>query len=150
MSLATEIGRAAQALGLAPHEFLALPEAGAQAIRATVLAAFAPTVHGRWWWEGLQGTSRAAPDGGGWRLLSVIAPDPDERVWFIAEGQESRGWFVFDTTVARASMVLGECYGFEYCVVAKNLSWLVCENHHSVVIAVGALVESRLAAYAPN
>ena len=148
MSVHAEILRAVQALGLTPDEFLVLTESNAQEVRARVLAKFVPSGHRRWWWEDFKGAEREVPDGTGWKLPSVIAPDPDARVWFIAEDEQDRVYPVFETTVAHASSVLGECYAFEYYIVAKDLSWLVCENHHNVVMAVGALVEARLAAHA--
>lgn len=51
---------------------------------------------------------------------------------------------IYETTPAVAQAVIGECYAFEYYVVARDLGWLVCENHHDVVIAGGAPVEERL------
>jgi hypothetical protein len=40
--------------------------------------------------------------------------------------------------------VIGECFGFEYYVVPKGLEWLLCENHHDILIAVGDAVRGRL------
>jgi hypothetical protein len=28
-------------------------------------------------------------------------------------------------------------YGFEYYIVSKKFEWLLCENHHDILIAVG-------------
>jgi hypothetical protein len=50
---------------------------------------------------------------------------------------------VYDATPAVVQQIIGECYGFEYYLIAKNLSWLLCENHHDMVIAVGG-VRQRL------
>lgn len=44
--------------------------------------------------------------------------------------------------------LIGECHGFEYYLIVKDLSWLVYETHHDVVCAVGEAVEQRLLCYA--
>jgi hypothetical protein len=51
---------------------------------------------------------------------------------------------VYDATPAAAQAVIGECYGFEYYLIAKDLSWLLCENHHDTLIGIGEVVRSRI------
>ena len=41
--------------------------------------------------------------------------------------------------------MLAECYAFEYYLVPTDLAWLVCENNHGVLLAVGEPVRTRLA-----
>jgi hypothetical protein len=43
-----------------------------------------------------------------------------------------------------AVKIIGECFGFEYYLVAKDKSWLLCENHHNRVIGVGTPVVSAI------
>ncbi len=68
----------------------------------------------RWWWESLKHpcVSRHFSGGDGWRRLSAITPDPNERVWFIAEENALPFYPVFETMPAAAALILGECYGF--------------------------------------
>jgi hypothetical protein len=106
-------------------------------------------VHGgdrRWWWESfkLPHISRHFSTGDGWRRLAEIAPDPNELVWFIAEEDRLPFYPVFEMTPSDASHVIGECCGFEYYLVSKNYEWLICENHHDTVFAVGSDVSARL------
>ena len=53
---------------------------------------------------------------------------------------------VYDSTPQAAQAVIGECYAFEYYLIAKDLSWLLCENHHDTLIGVGDEVRRRMAA----
>ena len=74
-------------------------------------------------------------------------PDPDERVWFIAEDFAPPEYSVWEASVRDIQAVVAECYGFEFYVIQQQFRWLLCENHHNAVIAVGAEVEDRLRAY---
>ena len=100
----------------------------------------------RWWWESLRlpHVSRRFSTGDGWRRLAEIAPDPNELVWFIAEEDRLPFYPVFEMTPSNASLILGECYGFEYYLVSKNFDWLICENHHDTMFAVGDDVSATL------
>ncbi len=51
---------------------------------------------------------------------------------------------VYEGTPEAIQAVIGECYGFEYYLVAKDLSWLICETHHDDMIAIGTEVEEHL------
>lgn len=104
----------------------------------------------RWWWESLKPScvSRHFSGGDGWRRLSEITPDPNELVWLIAEENGLPFYPVFETTPAAASRIIGECYGFEYYLVSKSFAWLLCENHHNTIFAVGSDVSARLSGVA--
>ena len=58
-------------------------------------------------------------------------------VWFVAED--------FGRTKERG----GEHHLFEYYIVGRKLGWMVAENHHDVLMAVGEPVASRLDALRP-
>lgn len=148
MSALVEVMRAVGGLGLAPDRFTVVAAPEADAVRQCVMDRFVQSRSRRWWWENFDGAAVEVADGSGYTLLPLIVPDRDQRVWFIADDESDDPQPVFDTTVALASAVLGECYAFEYYLVAKDLSWLVGENHHNVVMAVGPMVEGRLTAYA--
>jgi hypothetical protein len=100
----------------------------------------------RWWWESfkLPHVSRHFNTGDGWRRLAEIAPDPNELVWFIAEEDRLPFYPVFEMTPSDASLILGECYAFEYYLVSKNFDWLIGENHHDTMFAVGDDVSATL------
>ena len=141
-----EITQAVDRLGLSPVAMRLLPAQENEEVFRAALRHFVASGGRRWWWEDfrLPGKSLAFTEGDAWKHLPRIAPDPKESIWFIAEDDSLPHYPVFETTPEVASLVIGECYCFEYYVVAKDLSWLVCETHHNVVCAVGEAVEARL------
>jgi hypothetical protein len=40
--------------------------------------------------------------------------------------------------------VIADCPAFEYCIAPAGLEWLLVENHHGVLYAIGEPVASRL------
>ena len=94
--------------------------------------------------EAFVGKSVSRKVDNGWKLLAHVVPDPDQNVWFIAEDDQLPSYPVFDATPEAAGQVIGECFGFEYYLIAKDMTWLLCENHHDYLIAVGEPVASRL------
>jgi len=141
-----EINQAIYRLTLAPDDFRLLPSHESDELYHKVLNHFVASGDRRWWWEDfrLPGKSVTFDSGDGWKRLPQIAPNPTEFVWFIAEEDSLPYYPVFETTPEIASLVIGECYAFEYYIVAKDLTWLLCETHHNVMHAIGASVEARL------
>ena len=80
----------------------------------------------------------------GWKYLSALVPNPNDSIWFIAEDDELPFYPVYEATPRAIEMLIGECSFFEYYLVAKDMSWLLCENHHDCLIGVGSQVTSRL------
>jgi hypothetical protein len=145
---AREIARATQALGFASERFRRLPPDEAERIHQSALRHFVPHGQPRWWWEHFpESTAVRFAGGDGWRHLAEIVPDADESVWFIAEDHALPGYSVWEASVCDIQAVVGECYGFEFYVIQRQYHWLVCENHHDVVVAVGWEVEDRLRKY---
>lgn len=145
-----EIQQAAERLGLGPDVLVQLSEKEGDHIYQTALHHFVGPHDRRWWWEAFRtpGVSLPFTSGDGWRNLPSIVPCPSDRVWFIAEDDQLPRYPVFDTSADVASQVIGECYGFEYYLVAKDFSWLVCETHHDVVYAIGEAAQKRLLMHA--
>ena len=140
-SYADGIQRASEALGYTSARFRRLPPRVAECVHLSALRHFVPHGEPRWWWEHFPvSTAVAFPGGDGWRHLTDIAPDADERVWFLVDGS------IWEATVRDIQAVIGECDGFEYYLIQQEHHWLICENHHGVVIGVGKAVEERLRA----
>lgn len=141
-----EISQAIHRLGLDPTQVRLLPSPEGEEVFRATLSHFVASGDRQWWWEDFRtpGTSFTFDGGDGWKRLPQIVPDPKESVWFITEDDSLPYYPVFETTPEIASLVIGECYGFEYYLVAKDLTWLLCETHHNVVFAVGNAVETRL------
>jgi hypothetical protein len=141
-----EIGQATARLGLDPAAMRLLGRPQSETVFLATLNHFVASSDRRWWWEDFRepGKSIRFEDGEGWRRIPKIAPYLNEPIWLIAEDDSSPHYPVFDTTPEVASLVIGECYGFEYYLVAKDMSWLLCETHHNVMCAIGVDVEARL------
>ena len=149
-SIVQEIVSAAERLDLDPSAFVLLPQEDSERIYGAALQRFVGSEDRRWWWEAFRepGVSLPFVAGDGWRKLPSIVPSPSEPVWFIAEDDQLPQYPVFEMSAEVASQIIGECYGFEYYLVVKDFSWLVCETHHNVVCAIGAAVEGRLLEHA--
>ncbi len=81
------------------------------------------------------------------RVLPLVLPERTP-AWFLAEDFPSNkghgAFWLFETDTDALVRVLGEHALFEYAVVGRHLEWLVAENHHNAMFAVGEPVASRL------
>ena len=147
---ADEIQRATEFLGFSLERFRHLPPDEAQRVYESSLRHFVPRGRPRWWWEHFpSSTGVHFIKGDGGQHLAELVPDADERVWFIAEDFVAPEYSVWEASTRDIQAVIGECYGFEFYVIQQQLRWLVCKNHHAVVVAVGSEVEDRLREYGP-
>jgi hypothetical protein len=78
-------------------------------------------------------------------ILNEILPS-DERLWLI--GNENRNqhpkYWLYETTAENLIKVLEEMYLFDFYICPKKYDWLVTEEHHGVILAVGEPVASKL------
>jgi hypothetical protein len=93
-----------------------------------------------WLWQHLVGPKETIQTARALEYLEALLP-LDDRVWFIAEDwyctKKHGNYWLYETTVSAAIRVLREAHAFEYYLVKRDLSWLVCETHHDVVIGTG-------------
>jgi hypothetical protein len=146
VSVREEIGAAVTRLGLDEGTFAEVPPSEARLLVSQFLAVFTGGVEAYRWWEcfTLPSKSVVFKDGQAYQSLLDIVPDPDAHVWFVAEDDEPLSYPVYDATPRGAQQVIGECYYFEYYLISKDLSWLLCENHHDALIGVGAAIAERI------
>lgn len=80
-------------------------------------------------------------------VLPTILP-PRQPAWFVGEAsggsKELGSFWVFESDTEAIVAVLAEHSLFEYYVVDHKLRWLVAENHHDALMAVGEPVGSAL------
>ena len=141
-----EIQRAIQRLGLNESAMRLLSYGEGRSVFNAVVSYFVASGDRRWWWEDFRfpSTSARFTDQKGYQRIESIVRNQREKVWFIVEEDRLPFYPVYDATPEAIQAVIGKCYGFEYYLVAQDLSWLICENHHDVLIAIGAEVEERL------
>ena len=140
------IQSAVSALGLKEADFSPLSPVEERTVLGRLANHFVAESNCTWWWEFFSQPFkwRSFEDGMGYARLAEIVPDKSSPAWLMVEADSSPEFAVYSTSAASAQQVIGECYAFEYYLVAKDLSWLVCENHHDVVFALGDAQE-RLA-----
>jgi len=63
--------------------------------------------------------------------------DLSKRVYFVVDEDEDgveNSLLVYRVPLDKVPEIIGNCYFFEYYVVALDYSWLIVENHHAEVI----------------
>jgi hypothetical protein len=101
-----------------------------------------------WWWEALRQPVAYCQPADAIGLLKDLAP-ADELLWFVVEADEvpakSEGNFwLYEARVEFIARVLRELPHCEYYVVGRKCDWLLCENHHDMLIASGAPMTEKL------
>ncbi len=141
-----EIQDAIQRLGLSESDIKLLPDEEGLSVFNAALSHFVASGDRRWWWEDFRfpSTTVRFPDQRAFERIEKIVPNKREKVWFIVEDDQLPFYPVYEATPEAIQAVIGECYGFEYYLVAKDLSWLLCETHHDDLIAIGTEVEEHL------
>lgn len=101
----------------------------------------------RWWWEHLTEPALAIRPNDPVQTLQHVIP-ANEQVWFLAEDwshTKSDGQFwLYESTIEAICKLVNASRAFEFYVVSKKLSWLICVNHHEYVVASGQQMVSSL------
>ena len=139
MSLVTEeIENARIALGLKESDIRLLsPEENAN-LYSELCSSFVKGGDRKWWWESFKDieASCVVKDGMGYKIIPELVPDKNENLWFVVEEDQLEFYPIFETTASVAAAIIGECYGFEYYLIPKDKTWLLCENHDNRLIGV--------------
>jgi hypothetical protein len=90
------------------------------------------------WWENFKGQTDFFQVDNAYRFLPKLLPR-SQSMWFIAEdsSKENAPFWVYEADADAIVQVLAESHHFEYYIVSKKKDWLLCENHHEVLIAAG-------------
>lgn len=99
-----------------------------------------------WYWEHFKdGYSIDYPNYDAYRDLARLV-DEKEKVWFLAQEkykQKPKFW-VYEGLIKPIQVVLENCTRFEYYIVSKKYSWLLCENHHGFLIGTGEQMIAKM------
>jgi hypothetical protein len=137
MTLRDEINKAVQDAGIEGFRFLNLHS------HAPLLEQIADRflAHGRsdlrsiWLWERFKKPvcTLALPD-----AITFLARrlSRTSSYWFLASDEDGKYW-VAETTGEAVIHVLQETRCFEYYIVDRTLQWILCENHHGLLIEAG-------------
>lgn len=137
-SVKSEIARAIQSLSLTPNEIQLLEEEKSREIFKKCADRFLNSQNSRWWWEDFKETSFSIPDlERPFEHLDEYIPHGEKKVWLMVQDDEDDFYPIYDCQADIIGPLIGECFAFEYYIIGKNLSWLLCENHHSILIGTG-------------
>lgn len=141
-----EVRRAVRELGLSADAIRELPDADARLVHDRAYATFVDRAGQRWWWKAFRDVHEGwhVPSGESHLKLADIIPPEPRTCWFIPE-DDAAPYPVWEATVPAIIAVLGDCYLFEYYLVARDYSWLVCECPYDILMGVGEPVMSTLA-----
>jgi hypothetical protein len=119
---------------LGPHEY----ESVLKAVTEQFLNVGTQGIDYYWWWENFKGKTASFHASNAYKLLPQLLPR-NQAMWFIAEdGSKKKACFwVYEADADAITQVVSASYQFEYYVVSKKRDWLLCENHHEVLVAVG-------------
>ncbi len=67
---------------------------------------------------------------------------PADFYWFIASDEDGKYW-VLEGTGKSIIRALSGMRCFEYYITDKEVSWLVCENHHGMMVLKGPIETER-------
>jgi hypothetical protein len=122
-----------------PHEVRFLHDPARAALLGRVKGTFLDVSNPTLWWEHLKPSTTTWATGKAFTHLPNLAADPLERCWLIAGlDDDDPQRVVVQCTPVDATAIIGECPAFEYALVDEDLTWIVIENHHDVLIAAGA------------
>jgi hypothetical protein len=110
-----------------------------------VEARLATEAGARWIWEHLRlpAASRSFDDDRAFERLPAVVEQPADDLIFFPGSDEDRVC-AYRGKLSAIVQVIGDCPSFEYCLVPVGLDWMLCENHHGALMAVGEPIESRL------
>ena len=136
-----EIKQAINTLDLTLEDVQLLPPNLGEIIFKDCLAHFVRSGDRRWWWEDFnQEVSFCIEDAElPFERLNEIIPELESKVWLIVEDDDEPFYPVYEIVAKRITEIIGESFGFEYYIIPKDKSWLICENHHSQLIGIGLM-----------
>jgi hypothetical protein len=102
-----------------------------------------------WWWTVYKKLTEYCihfRNGNGFEALTELFPLKGEKYWFIASEENGKYW-LYEATIESIQWLIANMYGFEYYIVDKKYKWILCENHHDILIGLGQEITERLKAY---
>jgi hypothetical protein len=94
-----------------------------------------------WLWDSIREPYTSCQPKDGVEELSSFLSESDS-YWFIASDEDGKYWILEGTGKAIVS-ALSETGYFEYYITNKEITWLICENHHGVMVLKGTIESER-------
>ena len=88
-----------------------------------------------WLWDSIKEPYTSyQPEDGVLELKTIFSESGS--YWFIASEEDGKYW-VLEGTGRAIITTLSETRYFEYYITNKEITWLICENHHGIMILKG-------------
>ena len=140
---------AARELNLASEAFRQVGPGQWEPVLKSIFEKFANTSDAgvTWLWQHLKNEGVSTQTENGLNFIGSLF-EPDLMVWVIFEDwdrtKKNGNYWVFEGNYGAAINVLNNMHGIEYYIVDRKFNWMIMENHHDILIAVGEPAESRL------
>lgn len=139
-----EISNAIKNLNFTDEEISLLDLNSGKKLYFELLDIFVSSGDRRWWWEDFKIESFDFVDyEKPFEKLNDIIPDLKMKVWLMVEDDQEEYYPIYNCEPSIIGQIIGECFGFEYYVIDKNMDWLICENHHNRLIGVGQKLKDK-------
>ncbi|MGG2134559.1 DUF6756 family protein [Bacillus sp. S2(2024)] len=71
--------------------------------------------------------------------------DENERIFFMVEEKSAKPKFwVYEGNITMIQKIIDETFAFEYYIFSKKFEWLLCENHHGILIGFGDKIIEKM------
>lgn len=136
-SVMQEIENAIMKLNFSVEEISSLAPEDNQILYQELLSTFVENGNRRWWWEDFKNSFTFKTFENPFEQLNTIIPDLNSHVWLMLEDTEQDFYPIYEVKPTLIKDIIGNCFGFEYYIISKDKSWLICENHHNQLIGIG-------------
>lgn len=139
-----EISNAIKTLNFSDEQIKLLDFDSGKELYYELLDRFVISGDRRWWWEDFKIEDFDFVDSEKpFEKLNEIIPDLNKKVWLMVEDDQEEYYPIYDCEPSIIGQIIGECFGFEYYVIDKNMDWLICENHHNRLIGLGQRLKDK-------
>lgn len=102
-----------------------------------------PTQRPIWLWEYFKLDTFSISAEQPYKYLDRLV-DNDETVWFFLDSDKDKFWFYEGKLKAIMTIIEESSYIDELYLVSKKYHWLICINHHDILIATGQTMPDKL------
>lgn len=139
-----EVEEAIRSLGFSEKDIVLLDDKVGEKVFKDCLNYFVKSGDRRWWWEDFRQPFFLFKDfDKPFEHLDKIMPGTEGKVWLIVEDDSEPFYPVYDVKPSIIGQIIAECFAFEYYIIDKNNEWLLCENHHNMLIGIGDKLRER-------
>jgi len=98
-----------------------------------------------WWWNFFLEPTRTYYPENVFETLPLLI-DERKTVYFIIEDERKvkESFWLYEGKLPAIIAVLKELSFEEYYIVSKKLDWIICENHHNLLIASGEILAEKV------